>query len=148
MSTPMSFDFDGQALRPDYVVKCSYGNDSIALLQFLREHNDKHPLGKVCVLFNDTKFAASWWMGRVENGERFAREMGFIPCRTESKGMLKLILERNMWPDSQARFCTQELKIIPTLSWLTINDPDGLAITVCGARREESAARSRTMWPP
>lgn len=145
-AVPKSFNFEGTALQPDYVVKSSYGNDSIALLQYLHEYEKRFgKLGKVVVLYNDTKFAAAWWKGRVANGEKFAEKLGFIPCQTESKGMLKLIVERNMWPDSQARFCTYELKIKPTISWLTLNDPEGKADTVCGVRREESEARAN--WP-
>lgn len=76
-AVPMSFDFDS-AIRPDYVVKCSYGNDSIALLQFLHEYNLKHPLGKVVVLYNDTGWATAWWPARVEKGESLHDHP--IPC--------------------------------------------------------------------
>ncbi len=144
-AVPQSFDFGGEALRPDYVVKCSYGNDSIALLQFLHEYNQKHPLGKVAVLYNNTGWAAKWWAGRVENGEKLARSFGFIPAHTDCKGMRQLIFERRSWPRQQARFCTEVLKILPTLSWLAINDPDGTSTLVCGVRREESAERRN--WP-
>lgn len=146
-AVPTSFDFDNQAIRPDYVVKCSYGNDSIALLQFLHEYDLKFWKGqrRVAVLYNDTGYQAAWWGERVKNGERLVQSFGFIPCRTESMGMLNLILERNMWPDSNARFCTQVLKILPTLAWLSIHDPAGLAETLCGVRREESD--DRALWP-
>jgi hypothetical protein len=58
-TVPTSFDF-GDALRPDYVLKCSYGNDSIALIQFCFEYWQKHPLDagvKVVCLYNDTGWA-------------------------------------------------------------------------------------------
>jgi len=97
-ATPTSFDFDGQALRPDYVVKCSYGNDSIALLQWLHEYDQKHPLGKVVVLYNDTGWATNWWPGRVANGEKMARQYGFLTAQTMSKGMRKLVENHSMWP--------------------------------------------------
>lgn len=143
---PQSFDFNGKAIRPDYVIKSSYGNDSIALIQYLHEYEKRFgKMGKIAVLYNDTKFAASWWEGRVLNGEKLAAKYGFMTCRTESVGMLQLILDRNMWPDSQARFCTGVLKIIPTISWLSEQDPEGKATTVCGVRREESNARAN--WP-
>jgi hypothetical protein len=143
---PTSFDFDGQALRPDYVVKCSYGNDSIALLQYLHEYNQNHPLGKVVVLFNDTGWAAKWWIElRVPAGERFAERCGFIPCRTARFDWDAMLVAHNVWPDKMRRFCTQEAKIIPTMHWLSWNDPDGLSEMVCGVRREESADRAN--WP-
>lgn len=132
-------------MRPDYVVKCSYGNDSIALLQWLHEYDLKHPLGKVVVLYNDTGWAANWWGGRVENGEKLARVFGFIPVQTISIGMRALIQERNIWPRRTMQFCTEILKIAPTMSWLSINDPEGVATLCCGVRREESNARA--LWP-
>lgn len=142
---PTSFDFGG-AIRPDFVVKTSYGNDSIALIQFLHEYNQKHPLGKVVCLYNDTGWAAKWWEGRVRNAEKnLVQKYGFIPCRTESIGMKELIRRKKSWPRQQTRFCTQLLKIIPTLSWLCVHDPDAQAEMVCGVRREES--KERALWP-
>lgn len=142
-AVPMSFDFGGAALRPDYVVKCSYGNDSIALLQWLAERAGA--LGKVVVLYNDTGWATSWWPARVEKGELLVRRIGFIPARTDSKGMAQIVREHAGWPDMLRRFCTVELKVLPTLEWLALNDPEGKAQMVCGVRREESA--SRRGWP-
>ena len=141
---PMSFDFDGEALRPDYVVKCSYGNDSIALLQWLHEYD--YDLGKVVVLYNDTKWAAKWWAGRVENAEQnLVLKYGFIPARTHAKEWQRLLFEHNAWPDKLRRFCTEDQKIIPTQHWLAQHDPQGVAELVCGVRREESADRAN--WP-
>lgn len=144
-SVPLSFDFGGEALRPDYVVKCSYGNDSIALLQYLHEYDLRHQLGKVVVLYNNTGWAAKWWEGRVENGEKLARRFGFIPARTECIGFEELVWRHNGFPDHMRRFCTSELKIIPTMNWLRVHDPEGIAEMVCGVRREESAERRN--WP-
>lgn len=145
MSIPTSFDFDGQALRPDYVVKCSYGNDSIALIQWLHEYDQQHPLGKVVVLYNDTGWAANWWPGRVLNGEKLARSYGFIPSQTKAIPWQKLLRKHGAWPDRLRRFCTEELKIIPTHHWLSVHDPDGKSEMICGVRREES--KERANWP-
>lgn len=142
---PTSFDFDGQALRPDYVVKCSYGNDSIALLQFLFEFAPLKQLGKVVVLYNNTGWATQWWPARVENGEKLALKMGFLPARTNCAGMESIVMEHGAWPDELRKFCTEELKIIPTLNWLRQNDPEGKAVMICGVRREESERRK--LWP-
>jgi hypothetical protein len=142
---PTSFDFGG-ALRPDYIVKCSYGNDSIALIQFLHEYNQKHPMGKVVVLYNDTGWGAAWWPARVENAEKnLVVKYGFIPARTKATPWRKLLRERNAWPDKMRRFCTQDLKIEPTQNWLCQHDPEGKSELICGVRREESTARAR--WP-
>lgn len=144
-SVPQSFNFDNAALAPDYVIKTSYGNDSVALIQFLHEYDQRHPLGKVVALYNDTGWAAGWWAERVEKAEAMCRSYGFTPARTQSIGMLALIKKHNIWPDRLWRFCTEDLKIIPTHSWLAQNDPSGVSIMCCGVRREESAARS--LWP-
>jgi hypothetical protein len=41
-AVPQSFsDFGEESLRPDYVVKSSYGNDSIALIQFMHEYHHR-----------------------------------------------------------------------------------------------------------
>jgi 3'-phosphoadenosine 5'-phosphosulfate sulfotransferase (PAPS reductase)/FAD synthetase len=146
MSVPLSFDFTGEAIRPDHVLKCSYGNDSIALIQWAYEYQTKYgSLGKIVVLYNETGWAANWWEGRVLNGENLVQKYGMIPARTLSIGMEKLIKRHNTWPDRFRRFCTEELKIIPTWSWLAQHDPEGKAVMLCGVRREESAARR--MWP-
>ena len=142
---PLSLGLDGQALRPDYVLKCSYGNDSIALIQWIHEYDLKHQLGKVVVLYNDTGWSSAEWPARVLRGESLARSYGFIPERTKSIGMERLIMDHQTWPDSQMRFCTEDLKIMKTQDWLTQHDPSGLACMVCGVRREESFARSK--WP-
>lgn len=42
----------------------SYGNDSIALIQWLREHNGEGV--EVTTLYSDTGWAAAWWAERVE----------------------------------------------------------------------------------
>lgn len=144
-AVPQSFDFGG-ALRPDYVVKTSYGNDSIALIQWLHEYDLKHPLGRVVCLFNDTGWAAGWWMQRVAHAEEsLVKRYGFIPSRTSSIGMEKLIMDHNIWPDKLRRFCTEDLKIVPTHNWLCVHDSEGIAEMVCGVRREES--EDRRLWP-
>ena len=145
---PTSFNF-GDALQPDYVLKCSYGNDSIALIQFCHEHWQKHPLPadeKVVCLYNDTGWAKAWWPARVENAEQnLVKKYGFIPARTTATPWRELLRQHNAWPDKMRRFCTQDLKIIPTINWLCQHDPEGKCELVCGVRREESAAR--TLWP-
>lgn len=144
-TVPMSFDF-GDALNPDYVVKCSYGNDSIALIQFLHEYNLKNRLGKVVVLYNDTGWAANWWPARVDKAEKtLVAAYGFIAARTASIGMQELVMSKNCWPNSMMKFCTEDLKIRPTMAWLSQHDPLGKAIMVCGVRREES--HRRRLWP-
>lgn len=145
---PLSFaDFGETSLRPDCIVKCSYGNDSIALLQWLHEYQQKHPgsLGKVVVLYNNTGWATSWWPARVKKGEALSHSYDFLTATTFSIGMEELVHRHNAWPNSFMKFCTEELKIAPTLAWLAVHDPEGKAELICGVRREESFKRRN--WP-
>lgn len=124
-----------------YVIKSSYGNDSIALIQYaLREKLDG-----VYVLYSDTGWGAEWWPERVEKAEAWVTALGFIPVRTQSIGMERLVQEHQAWPAGNMQFCTEELKIIPYQNWLQANDPKAELVCMCGVRREESARR-RT-WP-
>lgn len=58
---------------------------------------------------------------------------------------LPLIERKKMWPDPHARFCTEVLKVLPTISWLSVHDPEGRSEMILGVRREESF--ERRLWP-
>jgi 3'-phosphoadenosine 5'-phosphosulfate sulfotransferase (PAPS reductase)/FAD synthetase len=149
-----------QPLRPAYVIFCSYGNDSIALIRWAYENKLKN----VVCLYSDTGWAADWWHERVEQGEALARSYGFTPVRTVSEGMVSLVKRKKGWPmgGGSASFCTSELKVLPALEWLDANDPDKDAICLTGVRRSESNHRStaeeyieesprhggRSLWQP
>ena len=133
---------DWRARTMKYVLKVSYGNDSIALIQWAREEG----LQDAVCLFSDTGWAADWWPARVENGETWARSLGFATDRTASMGMEGLVKWRRGWPGAAGgRFCTEHLKILPYQRWLAQHDPDKNLIAVCGVRRQESHARRS--WP-
>lgn len=53
-----------------HVLFCSYGNDSIALIQWAHESG----LKDVTCLYSDTGWSASWWTERVAKGETLASE--------------------------------------------------------------------------
>lgn len=71
----------------DFIIFASYGNDSIALIQWAYEQNLKN----VCVLFSDTGWADPRWLERVSKAEQWVRDLGFSSSRTESEGMEALI---------------------------------------------------------
>lgn len=123
-----------------YVIFCSYGNDSIALMQWANERG----LDGVVCLFSDTGWAADWWMDRVSEGERYAQSLGFQAVRTESEGMIPLVKRKKGWPAGGGigSFCTRELKVLPALKWLEANDPEKYLTCLTGVRREESAHRA------
>jgi 3'-phosphoadenosine 5'-phosphosulfate sulfotransferase (PAPS reductase)/FAD synthetase len=123
-----------------HVLFCSYGNDSIALIQWVHERG----LKDVCCLYSDTGWSADWWPSRVADGEALARSYGFTTARTQSEGMLALVQRKCGWPGAggQGQFCTAELKVIPALRWLDVNDPGNDATAMTGVRRSESKHRS------
>jgi len=128
-------------VNPFYVFS-SYGNDSIALLEFLHREG----VEEVFVVYSDTGWAAPSWGARVEIGERWARELGFTPLRTKSVGMVELVREHKGWPRCRrGQFCTFELKVKPALELLDELDPRARGTCVVGIRREESTLRAE--WP-
>lgn len=127
----------------DYVIFSSYGNDSIALIQWAYEHR----LGNVVVSYTDTGWAADWWGARVEQAESWVTgSLGFQCNRVISEGMASLVTRKKAWPrggGGKFQFCTQELKIKPALEWLDKADPCKDTVCMVGIRREESPNRSQ-----
>jgi 3'-phosphoadenosine 5'-phosphosulfate sulfotransferase (PAPS reductase)/FAD synthetase len=119
------------------VIFSSYGNDSIALIQFALSINLKNTV----VLYSDTQWGDKHWELRVTRAEAWVRARGFATDRITSIGMKNLVLQRKGWPRQGIQFCTYELKIAPALEWLERNDPDKKAICLVGIRREESQKR-------
>lgn len=115
----------------------SWGNDSCALVQHLHEQGYTN----VTTLYNNTGWAASWWPARVERMEAWARSLGFKTAQTTSIGMEQLVVDHRGWPRNGMQFCTEDLKIAPTLAWLAMHDPLQLAVMAVGVRRAESEAR-------
>lgn len=126
----------------DYVVFASYGNDSIALLQWMHEQGYG---SNVLVAFSDTGWQASGWMERVAKGEEWAHSLHFRTARIPSMGMQGLIEKKKAWPrggGGKYQFCTEALKEKPALDWLETFDWQKDVICVIGVRREESANRA------
>lgn len=128
----------------DYVIFASYGNDSIALIQWAHEHNLKN----VAVAYSNTGWAADWWPARVAQAEAWVRTLGFEPVQITSEGMVRLTLRKKAWPrggGGKYQFCTAALKEEPALRWLDALDPEKDVICMIGIRREESS--NRTTFP-
>ena len=124
----------------DYVIFASYGNDSVALVQWAHERG----LQDVTVAYSDTGWAADWWPERVEQAEAWVRSIGFDPVRIVSEGMEGLVARKKGWPrggGGKFQFCTGALKEKPAQDWLAVSDPDGDVICMTGVRREESENR-------
>ena len=67
----------------EHLIFASYGNDSIALIQWAHERS----LPGVHVAYSNTGWAADWWLGRVEQAEAWAQTLGFVTHRIGSEGM-------------------------------------------------------------
>lgn len=122
-----------------YVIKASYGNDSVALIQWAHERG----LQDVAVLYNDTGWARRDWGYRVERLEAWAQSLGFDTHRTKSEGLEALVRRKKSWPRQGIQFCTAELKMTPTKMWLDEYDPQLAAVSLIGVRRSESANRAK-----
>jgi len=140
------------------VISASYGNDSIAMIQWAYENL----LFDVTVVYCDTGWAHPGWDKRVAEGEALARNYGFKTARIESMGMAELVRMKKGWPGNGQQFCTIFLKGLPFLEWIDDVDQKGDAFVLVGKRREESLDRAdtpgyiddseyhggRTLWHP
>lgn len=123
------------------VIFASYGNDSIALIQWAHEHD----MRDVIVAYSDTGWSADFWPARVERAESWVRSLGYERARIKSEGMEGLVRRKKAWPrggGGKFQFCTEALKEGPALEWLDDIDPAGGFICMTGIRREESANRA------
>lgn len=121
----------------DYALSASYGNDSVALIQWAYESG----LSNVEVFYSDTGWAAPFWEQRLQKGEALALSYGFRTHRVPSIGMESLVRQKKGWPRDGMQFCTGELKILPLQKVLNELDPCHDTTVLIGVRRAESARR-------
>lgn len=124
-----------------HIVHTSYGNDSVALLQWCLEKG----LEEVHALHCSTGWSAPWWEERIARCQDWAQSCGIETHYIASEGMESLVRRKKAWPFNGAQFCTKELKVEPANKWMAEVDPDGDAICLVGVRRAES--RHRQSWP-
>lgn len=122
------------------VLSSSYGNDSIAMIQWAHERDLRY----VTVVYIDTMWSAPGWDKRVALGEAIAESYGFETIRLGSIGFEKLVRDRKGFPWQAQQFCTLHLKCVPFLAWLDEIDEDLDALVMIGKRRAESKARAHT----
>ncbi|MDE1464809.1 hypothetical protein [Spartinivicinus poritis] len=124
----------------EYVIFASYGNDSIALIQWAFDRK----LRSVTVVYSDTGWACDFWNERVINAEKWVKSLGFSTAQTKSEGMEKLVFRKKAWPrggGGRFQFCTEALKKEPARQWLDKHDPEKLSTCMNGVRRCESRNR-------
>ena len=121
-------------------ISVSYGNDSIAMIQWAKETGQQNVVAAYC----DTGWASPGWPQRVERGEALAKSYGFQTVRCKSMGMPALVRMKKGWPGNGQQFCTLHLKGIPFLEWIDEADPERQAVVAVGKRRAESKERANT----
>lgn len=125
-------------IEPRFIVFCSYGNDSIALIQ----HAFELGLEDLIVVYSDTGWSAPWWRRRVNKMERWVHSLGFWTSRTTSVGFVELARRKKAFPTQRYQWCSFILKIEPAMRWMRENDPQARAVCLVGVRREESQDRA------
>lgn len=123
---------------PRFVLFSSYGNDSVALIQWAYEQG----LKDLVVVFSETGWAAKMWADRVERLEWWVNSLGFWTDRTTSIGFKDLARQKKGFPTQKFQWCSYILKIEPGERWLAENDPDCRATCLVGVRREEGVDRA------
>lgn len=128
-----------------YIVTSSFGNDSIALIQWMHENHK----GDFMVLYNDTGWARDDWPERVAKASKVCFEMGVHVHITKSVGMEAIVRKNKGWPmpASSMQWCTMHLKEKPSNDFYEKKDPDYEMIIVTGRRRAESQNRANLpLW--
>ena len=104
-----------------YIVNCSGGNDSIALLQWMLVNHPKDFM----VIYSNTGWAHPDWAARIARLSTQLVSKGIFFREIQSPGMEAIVKKRGTWPmpASSKQFCTSELKIIPSVDFMNKIDP-------------------------
>lgn len=125
-------------------VSCSYGNDSVALIQWAHDHG-ADLADEVFVVFIDTGWSSGEWPARVEELELWVAALGFTPVRIDPPIKFEeLITSKKGFPNQRYQWCSGILKGLPFLTWIDEIDPGAKAVVMIGKRREESEERADT----
>lgn len=116
------------------VISTSYGNDSLALIQLAHEL----ALNDVVVTYIDTGWSGDGWPQRVNEGEAYAKSLGFEVVRIEADLKFRELMKlKKGFPNQRFQWCSGLLKGLPFLNWLDSRDPDATATVLIGKRRAE-----------
>jgi hypothetical protein len=123
------------------VISSSYGNDSVAMIQWTHEQG----LQDVHVVFIDTGWSASGWLERVDQAEQWVSSLGFNAVRIDPAVKFEdLMRTKKGFPSQRYQWCSVHLKGVPFLDWIDSHDQQGKATIMIGKRRAESQERADT----
>lgn len=123
------------------VISSSYGNDSVAMIQWAHEQQ----LPDVHVVFIDTGWAAPGWLDRVIRMEAWVRTLRFTVVHlVSSVSFEELMVRKKGFPSQRHQWCSGILKGLPFLTWIDDVDTANAATVMIGKRREESQERADT----
>lgn len=128
-----------------HVVQFSGGKDSAALVLWAREHL----AGDVRYVFCDTGWEHPITLAYVGyiNGLLLDAALVTLKSTRYEGGMVPMLIGRKMIPRARARFCTEELKIFPTVEYVkALNDEVTIYQGIRGDESEERQAAGRRLW--
>ena len=124
-----------------YVISSSYGNDSVAMIQWAHEQG----LTDLAVTFIDTGWAADGWLERVARLEGWVRQLGYQAVHITPEVQFEALMrQKKGFPSQRYQWCSAMLKGVPFLNWIDEADPDCKATVMIGKRRAESHERAKT----
>lgn len=127
-----------------FLLSCSAGNDSVAMIQLAYEQGLDF-VAPVHVVYVDTGWAALWWEDRVQETETLCAKYGFTFHRIRGEHTFEsLMLKRKGFPMPGKTWCSFELKAKVLNAFHDEIDPDLDGIVLIGKRRDESVARRET----
>lgn len=121
-----------------HVIAFSGGKDSTALVLWAREN-----LPTFTTVFCDTGWEHQFTYDYIQkiNNDLLSGTLITLRSNKFENGMRDLVVKKKRVPSAKARFCTEELKVIPMKEYLDTIDDD---LTVYqGIRSQESFSRSK-----
>lgn len=103
----------------DLVIRSNYGDESIALIEWVAQHIKAVDYDIIYVAYVETGWSASQWEERVSMGEAYAEKKGFKPIRLRSKETFsELVKSRGSFPSVKFQWCAHFLKGLVFMEWL------------------------------